>query len=503
MTIKEIEQLAGMPRANIRFYEAEGLLNPSRTGNGYRDYSEEDLAVLKKIKLLRSLHLSLEEIKKLHTGQQELSVALEQHIKQLSADKEEQDKAQSVCEIMYREGVPYKNLDAEKYLAKLKIGVNPHTIAVNPEKFSWELYWDTREAYEDTLPNIQAPWRRFFARILDEAFYSVIWSCFLVLVLDRNLLNREAGAEFVDSIMLLLFTLLLEPLQLALFGTTIGKGILGIHIWHNDDRKLSLSEAFDRTKQVLFYGLGLHIPIFNLIRMWKSYKACMERETLVWEYDSRIILKDEGTMRTVAYVGAHVVLMGVLLLANTVAQFPPNRKSLTIPQFCENYRDLADYYGVESGYILGNNGEWSANTPEGSVVVIYPFGQEEPPKFIFTTDSEGIIQEISFTVDKQISKDIPKEDRPWMSAYQTQIQLAALAFVGAQEEFSQFSSARSKLVEKLSSNSFRDYSFTEAGVTVSCDVEMQGYHVVGDDLLIPSDEGECFFYLQFRMSITE
>ena len=62
MTIKEIEELSGMPRANIRFYEAEGLLRPDRDTNGYRNYSEEDLRILQKIRLLRALHVSLEDI---------------------------------------------------------------------------------------------------------------------------------------------------------------------------------------------------------------------------------------------------------------------------------------------------------------------------------------------------------------------------------------------------------------------------------------------------------
>ena len=35
MTIKEIENLSGMTRANIRFYETEGLLRPARNSNGY------------------------------------------------------------------------------------------------------------------------------------------------------------------------------------------------------------------------------------------------------------------------------------------------------------------------------------------------------------------------------------------------------------------------------------------------------------------------------------
>ena len=37
MTIKELENRTGMTRANIRFYEGEGLLSPRRLENGYRD----------------------------------------------------------------------------------------------------------------------------------------------------------------------------------------------------------------------------------------------------------------------------------------------------------------------------------------------------------------------------------------------------------------------------------------------------------------------------------
>ena len=59
MKIKEVEELSGMTRANIRFYEKEGLLSPQRKSNGYRDYTEEDVETLKRIRLLRSIHISL------------------------------------------------------------------------------------------------------------------------------------------------------------------------------------------------------------------------------------------------------------------------------------------------------------------------------------------------------------------------------------------------------------------------------------------------------------
>ena len=55
MTSKEMEVRSGVPRANIRYYEAEGLLSPRRAKNGYREYSEKDLETLEKIKLLRRL----------------------------------------------------------------------------------------------------------------------------------------------------------------------------------------------------------------------------------------------------------------------------------------------------------------------------------------------------------------------------------------------------------------------------------------------------------------
>ena len=64
MNIKEIEERSGLTRANIRYYEQEGLLAPARRENKYRDYSEEDLETLLRIALLRSLGFSLEEIRR-------------------------------------------------------------------------------------------------------------------------------------------------------------------------------------------------------------------------------------------------------------------------------------------------------------------------------------------------------------------------------------------------------------------------------------------------------
>ena len=43
MRIGEVEKLTEVKEANIKFYEREGLINPRRNENGYRDFSDEDI----------------------------------------------------------------------------------------------------------------------------------------------------------------------------------------------------------------------------------------------------------------------------------------------------------------------------------------------------------------------------------------------------------------------------------------------------------------------------
>ena len=89
MRINKVEELVGITKKNIRFYEEKGLLNPARNAeNGYRDYSEEDVAVLQKIKLLRQLSLPIEEISKLQQGYLTLEDCMRRHMIALEREEE-------------------------------------------------------------------------------------------------------------------------------------------------------------------------------------------------------------------------------------------------------------------------------------------------------------------------------------------------------------------------------------------------------------------------------
>ena len=97
MTIKEIEALSGMSRANIRYYETEGFLSPERRENGYRDYSEEDLETLKRIKLLRLLGVSLADIKAAKDGSLPLEELMTRRLSGIAQERTALSQSEAVC----------------------------------------------------------------------------------------------------------------------------------------------------------------------------------------------------------------------------------------------------------------------------------------------------------------------------------------------------------------------------------------------------------------------
>ncbi|KUM33481.1 MerR family transcriptional regulator [Arthrobacter sp. EPSL27] len=62
--ISVVAQLVGTGQQNIRLYERKGLLTPDRTAGGTRQYSNADLAVLRRINELLAEGLNLAGVAK-------------------------------------------------------------------------------------------------------------------------------------------------------------------------------------------------------------------------------------------------------------------------------------------------------------------------------------------------------------------------------------------------------------------------------------------------------
>lgn len=88
MKIKEIENQTGITSHNIRFYEKERLLAPGRNPvNGYREYTESDVELLKRIKLLRMLDIPVADIRECLDGGKNLTDVLHAHLDRLKGEE--------------------------------------------------------------------------------------------------------------------------------------------------------------------------------------------------------------------------------------------------------------------------------------------------------------------------------------------------------------------------------------------------------------------------------
>ncbi len=98
MNINELENLTGVTKQNIRFYEKKGLLHPKRNSlNNYREYTGEDLRILQVIKMLRKLDMPLEEIHQILEEEIPIGTAIQKHLEDLVRKKSELESCINIC----------------------------------------------------------------------------------------------------------------------------------------------------------------------------------------------------------------------------------------------------------------------------------------------------------------------------------------------------------------------------------------------------------------------
>ena len=120
MKINEVEALVGITKKNIRFYEAEGLLTPRRNSeNGYRDYGEDEVETLRRIKLLRKLGVPLEEIRQMQTGVHTVGDGMRRHLVTLERERQNLADAARVCEELTDCQERLEALDAQGLLDRM------------------------------------------------------------------------------------------------------------------------------------------------------------------------------------------------------------------------------------------------------------------------------------------------------------------------------------------------------------------------------------------------
>lgn len=496
MTIKEVEELSNMTRANIRFYEKEGLITPQRDSNGYRNYTEQDVDILKRIRLLRTVHLGLEEIRSLSEKESELTDVLLIHLRTLKKEQKDLEQSKAICEQLCRDQAAYESFDAEHYFNLL-------------EKAPSEI---PAELEADSLPKVRAPWKRYFARLIDETIYLIFWNLILALGFHMNI--RQTGLAFVviGTIMQSVLLLLVEPVMLSRFGTTPGKFLFGFRVSAESGARLTWREAYDRTGIVLKRGVGFYIPVYGFIREYSSYRDCKKGEILEWEEDN-ILTLDERHMRW--KVIAAVLVLSVLDVLNyfvwQAGALPQNRGNITAAQYAENFNHLQEFYQIDhqmnhpeflppyndSMKRLNQYGDWEKMDGKWYVVdtgVDYP----DLPRIQFT-EKDGVLTEISLSSEY-------KDEKMEIPVYGDLMALASLSYICAQDDYHLLLSPPSRLYNRVKEygDQCSDFMINEAGVKVQASFDYSGYELRqaqygSSDVLVPVYGKDVYFHVDFRI----
>ena len=98
MLIREVEKLTGIKDVNIRYYEKEGLIHPERKSNGYREYSDADVELIRQIKVLRLLEVPVPLIKEVLNGTLSLQEVIQKRLNDLNEEEQKLKEIKSSCE---------------------------------------------------------------------------------------------------------------------------------------------------------------------------------------------------------------------------------------------------------------------------------------------------------------------------------------------------------------------------------------------------------------------
>ena len=120
MRISEVAEKTGLSISNIRFYEKKGLIGPDRDKDSkYRNYTEEDLALIKQILLFRKMDFSIETISNILNNKLTIEAAIQKQIAELEEKRDSIQSSIDLCRKIAGDG-EYSSLDTDYYLSYVK-----------------------------------------------------------------------------------------------------------------------------------------------------------------------------------------------------------------------------------------------------------------------------------------------------------------------------------------------------------------------------------------------
>ena len=175
MKIKELENLLSISRSNIRFYEKQGLFSPERKDNNYREYTEQDIDLLKRIIVFRKMGFSVEEIKLIQTNELPFAEAITNTQHRIEGEIEQLNGSLKLIKQVAQENSSFDEID-----------FNEHWNAIGESEKSGEKFIDIcKDFLELELNSFDTMWKYAFFHDFKKsrAKHGTIIACVILLLL--------------------------------------------------------------------------------------------------------------------------------------------------------------------------------------------------------------------------------------------------------------------------------------------------------------------------------
>lgn len=163
MLRNEVQRKTGLTRKAIEYYEEKNLIKPLRLDNGYRDYSENDIDLLKKISLYRKVGLNIEEIRKILSSKGEILANI---LREKEYKQEIDNKRVDLLKLLVN-GSDDKTISDKLKQIEVEESIYDKLTRVFPGYFGQAIFLSYKPFLKDTLDPKQKGAYKNFVKYLD------------------------------------------------------------------------------------------------------------------------------------------------------------------------------------------------------------------------------------------------------------------------------------------------------------------------------------------------
>src|SRR5260221_11407509 len=144
-----------------------------------------------------------------------------------------------------------------------------------------------------------SPWRRYFARMLDTTLNGVVgfailgfgFYAFAPLSAEAFFGSLSGAANrTLDVFLTTLIAVQINAILIGLTGSTLGKVLFGVKVVDKHLKPIGLTKSFVRELRVWTSGMGLGIPLINLIMLVTSFNQLKKNGVTFWDSKGELIV---------------------------------------------------------------------------------------------------------------------------------------------------------------------------------------------------------------------